>query len=130
MISSWAGPEHLEALGLLLQAVRHAFPELPPAPLPIFSLADPLQFKAEMEGAGFSEVEIISTDRELSVPDFDELWSMLTVGAPPVRILFDRVGEGGRQRFRETLAELVEQRYGSGEIRTVNTALVATAVMA
>lgn len=130
MVSAWAGPERLESLGILLDGVREAFPDMPPAPLPIFSLADPLQFKSEMEKAGFTQVEVAFTDRELSLSGFDDLWSMLTVGAPPVRILFDRVGEDGRQRLRDTLAEIVEQRYGTGDIRTTNTALVATAVVA
>jgi hypothetical protein len=47
---------------------------------------------------------------------------MLTVGAPPVQALFDRVGPDGRERLRDTLAGIVDQRFGSGPIRLTNTA--------
>jgi hypothetical protein len=49
----------------------------------------------------------------------------LTVGAPPVQVLFDRVGAAGQSKLRDTLGEIVEKRFGSGPIATTNVATVA-----
>jgi len=75
-----------------------------------------------MEAAGFQQVEVDLVSRELELQGFDDLWSMFTVGAPPVQALLDRVGPDGKSRLRDALAELVEKRFGGGPIRTTNQA--------
>jgi SAM-dependent methyltransferase len=123
VVSGWAGPDKFEAFGLFLGAMRAAFPDRPPpAPPPVFSLANPADFKGQMEAGGFIDVEVEFVARDLEVAGFDEMWAMLTVGAPPVQALFDRVGPDGRERLRDTLAGIVDQRFGSGPIRLTNTA--------
>jgi len=128
LVTGWAGPENFQALGIFLQAVRMAFPNMPPppAPPPVFSLADPDSFKAQMEAAGFDEVEVSFVSRELEVDDFDVMWGMLTSGAPPVQMLFDRVGPQGKGKVRDTLAGIIEQRFGSGPIHLTNVATVGS----
>ena len=108
--------------------MRAAFPKMPPppSPPPVFGLADPAEFKRLMQGGGFQEVDIESIPRELEVADADDLWVMLTTGAPPVKLLLDRVGRAGRDRLRDTLAGIIDQRYGSGPIRLTNTATVGS----
>lgn len=127
LVSGWAGPEKFEAFGLFVGAVSTAFPEMPapPSPPPVFRLADPAVFKAEMEAGGFRDVEVDFVSRELEVSGFDELWAMLTVGAPPAEALFGRVGEAGRERIRDALGAIVEERFGSGPFTTTNAATVA-----
>lgn len=125
VVSGWAGPDKFEAFGLLLQAMRAAFPDMPPpAPLPVFSLADPAVFRAQMEAAGFNDVEVEFVSRDLEVAGFADLWAMLTVGAPPVQVLLNRVGPDGRDRLRDVLGGIVEQRFGSGAIRLTNAATI------
>jgi len=128
LVTGWAGPENFQALGIFLQAVRMAFPNMPPppAPPPVFSLADPDSFKVQMEAAGFDEVEVSFVSRELEVDDFDVMWGMLTSGAPPVQMLFDRVGPQGKGKVRDTLAGIIEQRFGSGPIHLTNVATVGS----
>jgi len=128
LVTGWAGPENFQALGIFLQAVRMAFPNMPPppAPPPVFSLADPDSFKAQMEAAGFDEVEVSFVSRELEVDDFDVMWGMLTSGAPPVQMLFDRVGPQGKGKVRDTLAGIIEKRFGSGPIHLTNVATVGS----
>ncbi len=128
VVSGWAGPDRFELFGLFLDAMRAAFPDMPPppAPPPVFSLADSAEFKRLMRGGGFRDVDIESIPRELEVAGADDLWAMLTTGAPPVKLLLDRVGPAGRDKLRDTLAGIISQRYGSGPIRLTNTATVGS----
>jgi len=124
VVSAWAGPDKFESFALFSQAMKAAFPDLPPPPQPppVFSLANLDQFRAEMEAAGFENVNTKYVTRELEIPDFETAWGMMTVGAPPVQMLFDRVGEGGAQRIRAEMAKIVEQRWGRGPMRMSNAA--------
>ncbi len=126
VVSGWAGPDKFEAFGIFLEAMHQAFPDMPPppAPPPVFGLANPVDFKAQMEAGGFTNVEVEFVSRDLELADFDQIWAMLTVGAPPVRVLFDRIGADGRDRLRDVLAEITEKRFGSGPIRLTNAATV------
>ena len=69
VVSGWTGPDKFEAFGLFLEAIESAFPDMPPPPQPpaVFSLADPASFKAEMEAAGFGEVEVDLVARDLDL---------------------------------------------------------------
>lgn len=128
VVSGWAGPDKFEAFGLLVDGLHAAFPDMPPppSPPPVFSLADPTGFTAEMEAAGFSEVDVDFASRELEIADFNELWAILTAGAPPVEVLFERIGIEGRGRLQSSLAAIVADRYGSGPIRVTNVATIGT----
>ena len=130
VLSAWTAPPTFELFGLFLSSVSKAFPDLPPppGPPPVFSLADPTQFKAEMEAAGFRDVEVDLVARELTASGIDDLWAMLTSGAPPVQALFDRVGPEGKQRLRDTLGGVVRERFGDGPITTRNVATMGTGV--
>lgn len=127
-ISGWAGPDKFEAFGLFLAALRAAFPETPPppSPPPVFSLADPTEFTAEMEAAGFRDVEVDYVAREVEVPDFETMWITLTAGAPPLQVLFDRIGSSGKDRLRDHLHEIIEERFGGGPIKVTNVATLGS----
>jgi SAM-dependent methyltransferase len=130
MVSAWAGPDKFEGFALFLGAMKMAFPDMPPppAPPPVFSLSDLGVFKAEMEAAGFQDVEVDYVSRVLELPDFESTWNMFTVGAPPVKMLFDKVGEAGKENVRQALAAIVEERFGGGPIRLTNAATVGCGV--
>jgi ubiquinone/menaquinone biosynthesis C-methylase UbiE len=128
VVSGWAGPDKFEVFGLFLAAIQQAFPDFPKpdSPPPVFSLADLGSFKAQMEAAGFQNVEVEYVAKSLTVNSFDEMWAMLTIGAPPVKMLFDKVGADGKDRVHDALAEIVEKRFGNGPITITNTATVGT----
>jgi Na+/proline symporter len=58
------------------------------------------------------------------------MWSMITVGAPPVKFLFEKIGTGGKDKIYHTLAEIIEKRFGSGQIIISNTATVGVGTVA
>ncbi len=108
-VSGWAGPAEFESFAIFLGALKAAFPDLPPPPAPpaVFSLADPASFVAELETAGFANVRVDKVATDLELTGFDELWTMLSSGAPPVKIFFDRIGDEGIARLRDALAKIV-----------------------
>ena len=128
MVSGWGGPERFEAFALFLSALQRAVPDMPPpaTPPPVFSLSDLDTFKSDMETAGFVDVETDYVTRELELPGMNDIWLMMTSGAPAVQMLFDRIGESGKEKVEEALAGIVEERFGGGPIRVTNSATVGT----
>jgi hypothetical protein len=51
---------------------------------------------------------------------------MLTVGAPPIEMIFDKVGADGKGRVHDALANIIEKRFGSGPISVSNTATIGS----
>ena len=49
---------------------------------------------------------------------------MFTIGAPPVKALFDKVGEAGKEKVKTALADIVKERFGNGPITLSNAATV------
>lgn len=127
-VTGWAGPERFEAFGLFLASIQAAFPEMPPppSPPPVFSLADPAAFKREMEAAGFRDVEVELVPREQEVADFEHAWGMMTAGAPPIQVLFDRVGPAGQARVRDELRRIIDERFGEGPFTLTNVATMGS----
>ena len=128
VVSAWAGPDQFEMFGTFLAAVQRALPDLPPppAPPPIFSLADPARFAAEMEAAGFTDVRIDHVERHFEVDEVDAIWPLMTASAPPVQGLLDHIGEAAAERVSDALRELLTDRFGHGPIRLRNVATVGT----
>ena len=83
-----------------------------------------------MKAGGFKNVEVDFVPKELEIESFNDLWSMFTVGAPPIQILFNSVGIEGKKRIHDALAEIVENRFGSDPITTTNTATLGCGIAA
>ena len=128
VVSGWAGPDRFEAFGLFLEAIQKAYPDFPKpqSPPPVLSLSDPDSFKIQMEEAGFTDVVVEYVTREMVLDDFSSLWAMLTVGAPPIKLIFDKVGADGEDRLRDTLANIIEKRFGSGPVSVSNSATIGS----
>lgn len=128
IVSGWAGPDRFEGFGLFLGALKTAFPNMPApsTPPPVFSLANLDSFKTQMEAGGFKDVQVEYIDRAVEVENFEALWEMFTAGAPPVQVLFDRLGPESPERARDALAKIVDDRFGSGPITMTNTATLGS----
>lgn len=126
LVSGWADKGKFKVFGLFMEAIKRAFPDFqePEKTPPVFRLADLDNFKNEMEEGGFIDVDVDYVSRELVLEDFESFWKMLTIGAPPVRLLIDKVGDEGLERIHDALSELVNERFGAGPLTFVNTATV------
>ena len=131
VVSGWAGPDRFELFGMFLDALNAALPDLPApdAPPPVFSLADPDLFRAELEASGFQEVNVDCVARQFELANFEQLWEMLTTGAPPVQVLMERIGEQGQVRLRKQLEQTISERYGDEPIVTTNVATIGSGVV-
>ena len=132
VVSGWAGPDRFEAFGLFMEAIQKAIPDFPKAqtPPPVLSLADPDSFRIQMEEAGFKEVEVDFVTRESVFDDFTGVWAMLTTGAPPIQMIFDKVGADGKDRIHDALANIIEKRFGSGPVSLSNVATIGSGIFA
>lgn len=130
LVTTWTMPDQFEALGMFMSSIQQAFPDMPKpdAPPPVLSLADPDKFRSEMESAGFREVEIHQATRQATLDNFDQLWSMLTIGAPPIRKLIEQVGSTGMDRIKLEMAKLSESKFGKGPVTLNNTANVGVGI--
>jgi SAM-dependent methyltransferase len=126
MVSGWAAPDMFEGFKLFLDAIHKAIPDFPepPSPPPVFSLSNLDKFRSEMEEGGFRDVEVDYVTRETKLDNFAQFWSMLTSGAPPVKMLFDKIGERGKASVHEALHDIIKSRFGNGPVIAVNTATV------
>lgn len=118
-VSGWSTPDKFEPFGLFGQAVQRAVPELPTPdqPPPIFSLADPARFKSEMENAGFTDVRVDHVTHIMEQPSKEAYWELMSNGAPPARVLFARIGEKHEHAVRDTLFEILDERFGNTPLR-------------
>lgn len=125
MVAGWTGPDQFEGFGLFMAAVKKAFPDFPPppAPPPVFALADLDRFKSEMQAGGFEGVEVGHVSRTIDF-EFDSMWSAMTSGAPPVKAIFAKIGDMGQEALRTALHEVVTDRFGDGPIRITNVATI------
>jgi len=124
VVTGWAGLDRFEAFALFMEGIKRAIPDFPQSktPLPVFSLADPVSFKNQMEDAGFKDVKVEFVAKSLTFDSFDKLWNLLTVGAPPVKILFDKLGDNGKVLIRKAMIEIIQERFGSDPIIMTNQA--------
>ena len=126
VVSAWAGPDRFEAFGLFLRALSTAFPDLPKpeSPPPVFSLSDLEVFKEEFEKGGFEDVAVGFVDRTVTIDGLDEVWEMMTSGAPPVKEFIDKVGQEGKVKLYESLERVLFSEFGEGPISLTNTATI------
>ena len=128
VVTAWADPERFEAFQIFIAAMGNAFPDMPrpDTPPPVFSLSNLESFKEQMAAAGFQEVETKYVTRTMTIEGFDMMWAMMTAGAPPVKMLFDQVGEAGKSKVKDALQEIIASKFGDGPIRLTNSATLGT----
>ncbi len=117
-VSAWSGPEKMDSFGFFGAAVQKALPELPkPAKPPaIFSLADTDRFAAELEAAGFTDVAVDKVTHVLVIPSKEDYWELMQNSAPPGRVLFANIGPANVAKVRDALFEILEARFGGGQL--------------
>jgi hypothetical protein len=82
------------------------------------------------DAAGFRDVEVELVARDLEIASFEETWNMMTAGAPPIQVIFDRVGSAGQDRIRGQLQRIVRKRFAGGPIRLTNVATLGSGTAA
>jgi hypothetical protein len=62
----------------------------------------------------------------MALDDYSCVRAMLTVGALPNKMIFDKVGAEGKDRICDALASFIEKRYGNSPISISNKATIGS----
>jgi SAM-dependent methyltransferase len=124
-IATWRDPYTVGPLGFLAEALRTTFPDAPALPRPegVAILRSPEAFRAEMEEAGFHDVDIRTVDVVWSAPSID-------VFLDESRPLYERMpvyaelSHAERDRLVPALRSVAEKVRTDDGLRVVTTALV------
>lgn len=87
IISSWAPVSESPIMQTMFGALKAMKPEIPEPQTDIESLENPEFFKAELQNAGFNEVEILPVIGEYPISDLQEFWSDMVKGSAPIVML-------------------------------------------
>jgi ubiquinone/menaquinone biosynthesis C-methylase UbiE len=119
VVSSWAPVDQSSLMRLMFGALRAADPTRAAPQTNWLSLENPEVFRAELEGAGFSEVKITPYTHSLAVSDADELWRVMARSSAPLVLLRERLGEEEWSRQSELArAYVAEQLRETRELST------------
>jgi ubiquinone/menaquinone biosynthesis C-methylase UbiE len=113
--SSWAPPDQNTLLGAGIEAMRTALPDLqaPRGPRPT---QDPAKCEAELDAAGFERARTQLFKSTVKFASVEEYWRVFQLGAPPVALLKQNLGEAGfAEASVRVLAEL-RARFGEGPL--------------
>jgi len=113
LISSWATPDQNTMLGVGMEAVRAALPNLPrpQGPLPT---QDPEKCTAELDAVGFERARTQLFKTSVKYASVDEYWRGFERAAAPLTLLKHKLGEAGySEACARVLAEL-RTRFGDG----------------
>jgi len=129
VVTAWSAPERFEMFKVFLQAVRETVGESPrhDSPPPVFSLADPRQFREEMQAGGLGDVRIHTVRHAFEVESAPVFWDMMSSSAPPAVALLERLGPRQTGGVRDNLLRLLAERFGDGRIVFQNEAHIGVA---
>ena len=92
-VGSWVPVDESPAMDLMFGAIRAINPEIPEPKRVVDSLQDPNTFKAEMEAAGFKNVEIKRITKSLELKTHQEFWDTMVKGSAPIVVMKENMGE-------------------------------------
>jgi len=108
-IVCWDQPEHFEMMNYLKQAIEMAVPEFDmPVQTPVWArMCGETSLKENLLEAGFTDVETWTKQGILEIESADQFWTDFTSSAPPLAMLFDKLGDKNTERVGKKFIELV-----------------------
>ncbi len=121
LMSAYGDPHRIDFLDFFVRAVQAVRPDFngpPPDPPPLpFQLQDPRRLRAELEGAGLSDVQVATITESTSFRSGGELWEWIVWSNPIVESILGelRLRDDERARVEHAIGELVRERAGGGD---------------
>ncbi len=108
----WGKPDTFEMMCCLKQAIETVVPDFPfPAEAPVWARMSGEQALTQtMEQVGFSRVEVSRMHGILSLPEPLTFWNDFTASAPPLALLFEKLGEENTRRAGDVFSQLIIER--------------------
>lgn len=109
-------PERVRVLTIFFEALTRAVPGFEtPKDSPLFSLANPDILKNEMQGAGLQDVGVTRIEIPVVVESAEDLWLMITAGAPAIAGLLRSVPDERQEEAKAELSKILAAHGGEGE---------------
>lgn len=110
-VTSWAPVTDSPLMQLMFSAMGAAFPKKPESSPSILNLEDPVNFKKEMQEAGFANVSITHFDGTWELTSVEEFLDSMVRGSAPIVMLKNQLGD---EAWAEKRAIMLE--YLTGQI--------------
>ncbi|HEY8087478.1 MAG TPA: methyltransferase domain-containing protein [Polyangiaceae bacterium] len=129
IVSSWVPFERVPIMAETFAAIRAALPELPfgegKAPLATVEEA-----KAEVAGAGFTDVEVHEVSRPFEATSVADFFVQFRRGAPQLALLEQKLGKEASVVVEEAVLRRLRARFGEGAFRAEMIALMTVGTRA
>jgi hypothetical protein len=123
VVSSWVPADRVPVLAEVWRILGAEISELPyTRSRPV--MGEPAILRAELEGAGFAEVDVREVEHALEVPSVVEYWHALERSTPPLIATRGAVGPERWGALSARIARELEARYGAGPQRVALKALL------
>ena len=105
----WGEMEKFQMMHYLRRAIEQAVPDFDmPDSTPVWArLLGVESLRDAMQQAGFNDVRVSCVSARHEVPSPQQYWNRFTASAPPLQLLFERLGEANTRRVGEAFAELI-----------------------
>jgi SAM-dependent methyltransferase len=113
VVGCWVSVERVPILADVYRTLGGVLPDLPfdGAKPP---LADAAEFRAEMIGVGFRDVEVREVTHTFEAPSVDEFFAALERSTPPIRAVREKVGPERWPELVERLLGDLHAKWGTG----------------
>lgn len=121
--SAWQAPPHNDWLEIFVATVTRALPGAdPPTPPPFMELADAERFRSEVEGAGWSGVDVVGVTHSAEWGSAESAWAAIAEANPLFGPLLEQLPDETVATLRSTFAGLIDER---GDARLSASAWIA-----
>lgn len=127
VVAGWAPLDEVPVMAELFQVMGEQLPEVPfgKAPMP---LSNPAEFRAEMAGAGFSQVEIRTSSHSFEASSVEEFWAVQQRSSVAMIALRSSTEPAAWTRVGEAVVARLRHRFGSGPVPMTWKARLGTGV--
>ena len=125
VVASWRPFSTVPPIQAAFEFLLELMPELPfgksKAPL-----GEPDEFRAELEQAGFRDIEIHVVSHAQTAPGPEALWASMTRSTAPFVLLRRRIGEERWRSLSDRIQTRLTERFGTGPLTLAPEALLGT----
>jgi ubiquinone/menaquinone biosynthesis C-methylase UbiE len=115
VVSSWRPFDTVPPIKAVFEVLLELMPELPfgksKAPL-----GEPEEFRAELESAGFSNVEVHTVSHKSTASSVGAFWTSMARSTAPLVLLRRRLGEERWATLAESIQAKLAARFGEGPL--------------
>ena len=126
-LQTWSTHERVHYFGLLAEALNRRLPHAHESLFQPARLSDPGRLRALLTGAGFRDVTVEVTTREVAFDSFAQFWAGIEQGGGRLAQFYVQLPADERRAVREEVAQAMADRHVGGRLVLSAEALIAAA---